>query len=177
VQQARYRQHVGLVLFGFGTQGLTDALVPEEASFAADPARARCNVVRLARARSSEPYPEIARSSQSAQIFAGENADRRAVQALQKARAKLLVTAGLFSMIPGSSTPDCAQIDAPIFLAVGDRDIAGPPHEIPASFPASRDITLLVLPATGHCHFLFDSRRRLFTRAAAWSEQVLAELH
>jgi pimeloyl-ACP methyl ester carboxylesterase len=76
-------------------------------------------------------------------------------------------------MIPGSSAPECARIDTPVFLAVGDRDIAGPPHQIPASFSGSRDVTLLVLPETGHCHFLFASRRGLFTRAQGWVEAVL----
>jgi pimeloyl-ACP methyl ester carboxylesterase len=78
-------------------------------------------------------------------------------------------------MIPGSVVPECAQVATPVLLAVGERDIAGPPHQIPASFPASRDVTLLVLPATGHCHFLFDSRRRLFERAAGWCDAILAE--
>ena len=173
LQQARDRRHAALILLGFGTQGLAAALSVEEASFAGDPAGARYNVVRLARLRSREPYTEMTSSAQSRQIFAGKNAERHAVEALQRVRTRLLVTAGLFSMLPGSSAPECAQIDTPILLAVGDRDIAGPPHQIPASFPGSSDVTVLVLPATGHCHFLFGSRRQLFSRAQSWVEAVL----
>jgi len=173
MQQARDHQHVALMLFGFGTQGLPGELSAEGAAFAGDPAGARENVVRLARARWDDPYPQIPPSRQSRAIFAGENAERRGVDALQSARAPLLVTAGLFSMIPGSSAAECAQIDVPVFLAVGDRDMTGPPHQIPASFPASPDVTLLVLPATGHCHILFPSRRRLFQRAADWVHSVV----
>jgi pimeloyl-ACP methyl ester carboxylesterase len=173
LQQARDRRHAALILLGFSTQGLAPALSAEEATFAADPVGARHNVVRLARLRSSEPYPEMTSSAQSREIFAGKNADRRAVEALQRVRTRLLVTAGLFSMLPGSSAPECARIDTPVFLAVGDRDIAGPPHQIPASFPRSPDVTLLVLPETGHCHFLFASRRHLFARAQGWVEAIL----
>jgi pimeloyl-ACP methyl ester carboxylesterase len=175
MQQARFRQHAALLLFGFSTQGLAVALTPEEAAFAGNSAGARDNVVRLARTRSSAPNTEFApsASAQSRELFAGENADRRGVEALRKTRTRLLDTAGLFSMIPGSSAPECAQIDVPVFLAVGDRDMAGPPHQIPANFPASADVTLLVLPATGHCHFLFDSRHRLFARAHGWVEAML----
>jgi pimeloyl-ACP methyl ester carboxylesterase len=172
LQQARDRQHRGLMLFGYGTRGLAPALSPEEATFAADPAGARQNVVRLARARSTEPYPVI-NSSEGRGLFAGKGADRRGVEALQSARTELLVTAGLFAMIPGSSAPECARLEIPIFLGLGDRDIAGPPHEIPASFPASPDVTLLVLPSTGHCHFLFASRQHLFARAASWLEAIM----
>jgi pimeloyl-ACP methyl ester carboxylesterase len=170
MQQARFHQHAALMLFGFSTQGLPVALTPEEAAFAANSAGARDNVVRLARIRSSAPNSA---SGHGRELFAGENADRRGVEALRRTRTRLLVTAGLFSMIPGSSAPECAQIDTPVFLAVGDRDIAGPPHQIPANFPASGDVTLLVLPATGHCHFLFASRQRLFARARGWVEAIL----
>ena len=169
MQQARFHQHAALILLGFSTQGLAAALSPEEAAFAGNPVGARANVVRLARIRSRAPSAFSA-SAQVREFFAGENAERRGVEALRKMRTGLLVTAGLFSMIPGSSAPECSQIDTPVLLAVGDRDIAGPPHQIPANFPASRDVTLLVLPATGHCHFLFASRQRLFARAQDWVE-------
>jgi len=170
--QAQHGGHDALMLFGFSPQGLTSALTPEEAAFANDPAATRAQLIRLARARSADPYPQIARSQQGRELFAGERADRRGVEAVQAARAPLLVTAGLFSMIPGSCAPECAQLATPLLLAAGDRDIAGVPHQLPASFPASRDITLLVLPETGHCHFLFDSRRGLFARAAQWCEKL-----
>jgi pimeloyl-ACP methyl ester carboxylesterase len=177
LQQSRDRQHAALILLGFSTHGLAPALTAEEATFAADPQGTRRNVVRLARLRSNgNPYPEIASSPQSRDLFAGKNADRRGVEALQKARTTLLVTAGLFSMIPGSCAPECAQIDTPVFLALGDRDIVGPPHQIPASFPASPEVSLLVLCATGHCHFLFPSRRQLFSRMQAWIEAVLRSI-
>jgi pimeloyl-ACP methyl ester carboxylesterase len=175
MQQARYGGHDALMLFGFGTQGLTTALTDDERTYADQPERTRDHIVQLARARSPQPYPELGPTPQGRELFAGERADRRGVEALKAARAPLLVTPGLFSMIPGSTVPDCALLDVPLLLAVGDRDIAGPPHEIPASFPRSRDITLWVLPATGHCHFLFDSRRRLFARAAEWCEGTLSE--
>ena len=175
MQQARYGRHAALVLFGFGTRGLPAALSPEELTFANDPAAIRANLVRLAHLRGADPYPQIVRSAQSKDLFAGDTADRRGVEALQRARSRLLLTAGLFSMIPGSCSPECAQVTVPVFLAVGDRDIAGPARQIPADYCASPDISLLVLPSTGHAHFLFDSRRQLFRRVADWCEAVLRE--
>ncbi len=173
MQQARHGGHAGLILFGFSTRGLTTALSPEELSFANNPAGARANLVRLARLRAADPYPEVPRSAQGRELFAGETADRRGVEALQRARSRLLLTAGLFSMIPGSCAPECAAVDVPVFLALGDRDMAGPPHQIPADYPASPDITLVVLSATGHAHFLFPSRRHLFERVTQWCEVML----
>ena len=76
-------------------------------------------------------------------------------------------------MIPGSCAPECARVDVPVFLAFGDRDMAGPPEEVPANYPASPAVTLLVLTATGHAHFLFPGRGQLFERVTQWCEAVL----
>lgn len=175
IQQAQHGGHAALVQFGFSTQGLSAALSAEEQAYSGDPAGARENLVRLARLRSTDPYPLIPRSQQGRELFAGDAADRRGVEALNGVRANLLLTCGLFSMIPGSCAPECARIDVPVFLALGDRDFAGPPHEIPANYPASPDVTLMVLPATGHSHFLFDSRRHLFERVEGWCQAVLPQ--
>jgi hypothetical protein len=59
----------------------------------------------------------------------------------------------------------------PIFLGIGERDITGPPHEVPASFPASRDVTLYVQPGAGHSHFAFPSCELLFERIAGWASR------
>lgn len=174
IQQAHHDSYAALMLFGFGTLGLTVALSEEEKRYAGDPVATRENLVRLARLRSPDPYPKVPRTSQGRELFAGDAADRRGVEALNQVRAELLLTAGLFSMIPGSCLAECAQIKVPLLLALGDRDMAGPPHQVPASYPGSSDITLLVLPVTGHAHFLFDSRHQLFARAAAWCEDIRA---
>jgi pimeloyl-ACP methyl ester carboxylesterase len=175
MQQAHHGGHAALMLFGFSTQGLVAALTPEELALSGNPPGVRANVVRLARLRSPDPYPHVPRSTQGRELFAGETADRRGVEALQRARSQLLMTAGLFSMIPGSCAPECAAVEVPVLLALGDRDMAGPTHQIPANYPASPDVTLLVLPQTGHAHFLFPARQHLFERVTQWCEAILPE--
>ena len=175
MQQARRASHAALALFGFSNAVLTLALTPEELRYAGDPAGLRANLIRLARLRGSDPYPQVKRTAQGTELFAGATADPRGVEALKPARSSLLLTAGVFSMVPGSSGPESAEVDVPVFLALGDRDMAGPPHLIPANYPASPDVTLVVLPATGHAHFLFPSRRHLFERVTGWCEAILPE--
>lgn len=175
MQQARRPSHAALALFGFSNAGLTLALTPEELGYAGDPAALRANLVRLARLRGSDPYPQVKRTAQGTELFAGATADPRGVEALKPARSSLLLTAGVFSMVPGSSSPESAAITVPVLLALGDRDMAGPPHLIPANYPASPDVTLVVLPATGHAHFVFPSRLQLFERMAGWCEAILPE--
>jgi pimeloyl-ACP methyl ester carboxylesterase len=99
------------------------------------------------------------------------------VQALKAASGEpVLPLPAYHSMLPGNVAFEAAQIDVPVFLGVGERDMVGPPHQVPAAFTKSSDVTLLVLPEAGHSHFLFPSRKRLFDRLATWARSVLTEM-
>jgi pimeloyl-ACP methyl ester carboxylesterase len=95
-----------------------------------------------------------------------------ALAALGSVKSRLLAVVGLVSMIPGSVDAEMAAVDVPVFLGVGDHDIVGDPHTVPACFPACRDFTLFVLPGTGHNHNVAPDREVLWDRFAAWAAQV-----
>jgi pimeloyl-ACP methyl ester carboxylesterase len=172
MQQALDPVHKALVLLGFSCNGLVDYLPQPAHALIGRPEEVPHRIVDVAR----QVYPtgavEMPPSTDASAMFYGSRADRGGVEALKAARDKLLVMPGTQSMIPGSIAPQARAIDMPIFLALGDQDIAGPPHAIPASFPGSKDITLLILPETGHCQFIFPSRKTLFPRIAGWSRAV-----
>ena len=96
------------------------------------------------------------------------------VRALAGCRARLLPVPAFCSMLPDNIGPEAARIDVPVFIGLGSRDMAGPPHQVPAAFSGSGDLTLQVLPATGHSHFLFPSRAGLFRRLAHWAAYAAA---
>jgi pimeloyl-ACP methyl ester carboxylesterase len=173
MQQAQFRSYDALVLFGFGPVGMPEVLSEEAKAMAHNPQAIRRNVVRLAQTFHGEPYPEIKPNGRAREIFGG-GADPRAMEALRAVRDRLLATLSMFVIIPGSCAPEAAQIDVPLLLAVGDRDMCGPPHQLPASFPGSSDITLLCLANTGHSHFVFSSTPELFVRLAHWVGAVTA---
>lgn len=172
VQFARHPVHLALVLLGFGGAGFPGELDADELAIAGDAAAIRANVVRLSRIRYPQPYWRMVGSARTREVY-GSGGDRGAMTALRAAGTDLLATAGLFSMIPGSIRAECASIDVPVFLGIGDRDICGPPHAVPAYFPKSADLTLFVIPATGHTHFVFPSAPALFARIAAWADTVV----
>jgi pimeloyl-ACP methyl ester carboxylesterase len=172
IQQANWPSHQALILLGFSNRGLVNYLPEPAKALIGNPDRIRREIGDVARRIYSTAYPEIAPSAESSALFYGDKADRAGGEALKKARDNLLVVGGLQSMIPGSVTDELARIDVPVFLGLGDNDIAGPPQDIPASLPNCSDITLLVLPDTGHCQFIFASRRQLFERLAGWSRRV-----
>jgi pimeloyl-ACP methyl ester carboxylesterase len=174
LQQAGDPTHAGLVLLGFSNRGLPDYLPTQARALIGAPDTIADRIAGIARQLHATPYGDLQPSPGSSTMFHGAKAERVAVEALKLARDKLLVVAGLQSIIPEGLTPQLATIDTPVFLAVGDHDIAGPPHAIPASFPASRDISLLILKDTGHAHFIFPSRCTLFRKIADWIATLAA---
>jgi pimeloyl-ACP methyl ester carboxylesterase len=173
LQQAKYRQHSALALLGFSTRGLPEYLIPAARELAlSDRAAVRECLVELARKTFFEPYPLIKPSAQANSLYAGSKADPRASSIIKPATDHMLPVPAFMSMLPGNVAPEAAQIDVPVFLGLGELDIAGPPNEIPAAFPASPAVSLHIWPATGHSHFLFPARTELLEQIADWAGKV-----
>jgi pimeloyl-ACP methyl ester carboxylesterase len=161
-----------LGLLGFAGGGLPRVLGPAELAAAGDPARARAEVVGLARARFSRPLP--VGTTGASELLLGVDVPGPARAALADAGGALLAVVGLTSMLPGASAPELAAVDVPVFLGVGDADITGPPLTVPAPFTAARDITLYVLAGSGHNHNVAPSRQALWDRLTRWILSVSA---
>jgi pimeloyl-ACP methyl ester carboxylesterase len=174
LQQAQRQQHAGIALLGFSTRGLPEYLPPQVRELARDAAAVRAKLPQLARTMFVQPYPVIKPTPQSGGIFAGKSADPRGAAAIKQVANPLLPVPAFMSMLPDNVLPEARQIAVPVFLGLGENDMAGPPHEIPASFSASRDVTLYVIAAAGHSHFLFPARVGLYERIAAWARTVAA---
>jgi pimeloyl-ACP methyl ester carboxylesterase len=172
LQQAQYPRHAGIAVLGFSTRGLPEYLPPEARELAGDPVAARREVPRLARAMFREDYPKIGRSSDGSQLYAGLHADPVGVEAIKSARERLLPVPAYMSMLPGNVAPEAARIDVPVFVGLGELDIAGSPQEAPQAFTASPAVELVVLPKTGHSHFIFGGRHELFDRLAGWLDAL-----
>jgi pimeloyl-ACP methyl ester carboxylesterase len=175
LQQSKYRQHAALVLLGFATRGLPEYLQPEARELAIDTLKVRAELVRLARDMFVVPYPRITRGPRGGDkdLYGSGNVEGRGVDALKAAIEPILPVPAYMSMLPGNVAPEAAQIDVPVFLGVGDKDMVGSPHQIPAAFSASPDVTLHILKETGHSHFLFPSRTGLFERLGAWARCIV----
>ena len=167
VQQARARQHRGIAVLGFSTRGLPEYLTGEARGL--DPATARREAPRLARTMFREDYPVIGRSGDGNALYAGKSAEPAGVEAIKAARDVLLPVPAFQSMLPGNVAAEAARIDVPVFVGLGERDMAGPPLEAPKAFTASPAVTFALLPGAGHSHFLFAARHELFDRLAQWA--------
>lgn len=172
VQQAIARQHKGVAALGFSTRGLPEFASAEAKELAKDPARVRAEAPRLARKLFVTDYPVIKPNPAANGIYGGSAADPKGVAALKAAHNHLLPVPAFLSMVPGNVAPEAAQIDVPVLLAVGERDMAGPPQDIPKAFTSSPDVTLKILAEAGHSHFLFASRMALYDHVADWASSL-----
>jgi pimeloyl-ACP methyl ester carboxylesterase len=64
--------------------------------------------------------------------------------------------------------PYAGRIDVPVFLGFGSHDLVENPRLEVADFMNSPDITLFILPNSGHCHNFSTTRRRLWDRIDHW---------
>lgn len=170
IQQARFRQHAGIAVLGFSTRGLPEYLSAKARGLDVDGRRR--DLVSLARETFREPYPVLEHGNDTTGLYSGKTAEPAGVAAIKAARDVLLPVPAFQSMLPGNVAPEAAQISVPVFVGLGERDLAGPPEDAPKAFTASPQVDLEVLPGSGHSHFLFAARTRLFDSLAAWGASL-----
>lgn len=163
LQQVERRDFAALILLCFGTIGMPEVLNEEELTALKSPDRGRSRLVELARKRfDGDAYAPIQRP-------AGRSSASRALAAVQDC---VLAVASMQAIMPGNVAPEAAQLDMPLFLGVGEKDIVGPPHTLPAEYPACRDITLHIVPEAGHHPFVAPGATALFDRIGGWLRAI-----
>ncbi len=168
-QQADAKPHDGLVLFSFGTHGTPRFLDDHMRAYADEPARLAGEVGELARRAMGSPYPQRANDSEENRraAFGVGTAPADAEEALHLAATNLLAVGGLTSMIPGGFAPAAEQIDVPVLMAYGDHDLHDARHTR-EELPRVRDLTIFELEDAWHCHFVANTRERLWRAVSDW---------
>lgn len=176
LQQARFRTHAAIAALGFSTAGLPQYLIPEARSVSPDNL-IEDDLIRLARKQFGATPSVMKRGETPGDLFAGAKADPRGMAALKSALAPILPVPAMLSMLPGNIAEACASLSVPTFIAVGELDMTGPAHAIPAAFTRCHDLTLQVLDQAGHSHFLFAARTQLFERLGRWAADAAHAAH
>jgi pimeloyl-ACP methyl ester carboxylesterase len=91
-----------------------------------------------------------------------------AVQSRTPLRAAAEVTT------PGMVERYAHQVDVPLFLGFGAAlDVSPNPYAEPANYTGSPDVTLHLVPSSGHCHNFASHRTQLWDRIARWLPTVV----
>jgi len=73
------------------------------------------------------------------------------------------------ALLAGHSASYAANVSSPVFVAFGEHDVPEHPHDDIGYYRASGDVTLMVIPASAHCHNFAGTRTLLWDRLAAWA--------
>lgn len=73
---------------------------------------------------------------------------------------------------PGVVTEEAAAIDVPVFIGNGEIDTVPDPRTEPTAYPASLDITTVVIPRSSHMHNFAGTREILWKRLEAWGQGI-----
>jgi pimeloyl-ACP methyl ester carboxylesterase len=175
LQQGRFADFAGIALLGSNAGGLDWALTEVERAYTGNEAATERDLEALTKARFGDPFAAMRLTTAGAgTIFAGEN--EQATARLRATRDRLFNAGGMMSMIPGSFATEAAALKVPLFLASGDNDIGLSPQLAARDFPNAPDMTLLVLPGTGHNHFGFSTMAQLCARLGHWATMLPKDL-
>jgi pimeloyl-ACP methyl ester carboxylesterase len=175
LQQGRFADFAGVALLGSNAGGLDWALTEAERAYTGDESATERDLEALTKARFGDPFAAMRLTTAGAgTIFAGESPE--ATARLRTARDRLFNAGGMMSMIPGSFASEAGAVAVPMFLAFGENDIGIPPHLVSRDFPRVPDVTLLVLPGTGHNHFGFSTMAQLCARLGHWATTLKKDL-
>jgi pimeloyl-ACP methyl ester carboxylesterase len=79
---------------------------------------------------------------------------------------------GFASITPGVVSEDAARIKAPVYICLGERDVSPNPHLEPSYYKNSPDITLQILPRSGHCQNFASTRHVMWNRMHDWASRA-----
>ena len=169
-QQARRHSYDALALLGFSASGLPEVLNDRELGYVGRPTELAEAVATLSEARFGEPLPQW--SNSSAGEFQPDSLSAAVDVALAGASSRLLALVGMTAIVPGSVQPHLDQLQDPIFVALGEHDLAGKLDVLPAQLPACGDLTLFLLQGAGHNHNIAVNRQILWKRLMRWADSI-----
>ncbi|MDT5016953.1 MAG: hypothetical protein QOD39_3113 [Mycobacterium sp.] len=106
-------------------------------------------------------------------FYAGE-VPQEVIDADTAAQSRVPLRAAAEVTTPGMVERYTPRVNVPVFLAFGAAvDVAPSPHTEPANYTGSPDVTLHVVPKSGHCHNFASHRGQLWDRIARWVSTVV----
>jgi alpha-beta hydrolase superfamily lysophospholipase len=173
--QATAHPYDAVVLLGYGVQ-ITN--VYDEAADAEDlELRIQQTIevsCRLTGAKPTDVHTFAPRAYLADLFYAGE-VPQDVVDADSAVQSRVPLRAAAEVTTPGFVQRYAPRVDVPVFLAFGAAlDVSPNPYAEPANYTTSPDVTLHLVPDSGHCHNFASHRAQLWDRIARWVPTVVA---
>jgi len=123
---------------------------------------------QLTGAKPTDSHTFAPRGYLSDLFYAGE-VPQEVVDADTAVQSRVPVRAAAEVTTPGMVERYAPMVDVPVLLAFGAAlDVSPNPHAEPANYSSSPDVTLHLVPKSGHCHNFASHRRQLWDRIVSW---------
>jgi pimeloyl-ACP methyl ester carboxylesterase len=76
------------------------------------------------------------------------------------------------SITGGIVSGDAGRITVPVYICLGERDVSPDPHAEPSFYKSSPDVTLHILPRSGHCQTFASTRTVMWDRIDGWVKSI-----
>jgi alpha-beta hydrolase superfamily lysophospholipase len=80
----------------------------------------------------------------------------------------------LWCVSPGAVLPEAAAIEAPVLLALGERDVLTDPRGEVRAYQSARSVDFFVCPRMAHMHNFAGTRELFWRRIETWADWVRA---
>jgi pimeloyl-ACP methyl ester carboxylesterase len=172
--QAMGHPYDAVALLGYGVQ-ITNVYedTADEADLEARIQQTIAAACQLTGAKPTDIHTFAPRAYLADLFYAGE-VPQDVIDADTPAQSRVPVRAAAEVTTPGFVANYAPQLDVPVFLAFGAAlDVSPNPHAEPINYIGSPDVTLHVVPHSGHCHNFSSHRSRLWDRIARWVPTVV----
>jgi pimeloyl-ACP methyl ester carboxylesterase len=173
VQQARWRSFDAVAVLGSAIGVSVLLPIPEEV---VEQARrgpdAREELVANVLGHFDAPYVIGGREAMMDAFHAPDVSEAVRAADLAQTVTYLPRLAAAQASVPWYTAEAAASIDVPVYLAFGDHDVSPAPHEEPAHFTGSHDVSLFVLPGSSHCHNMATTRLVLWDHFDGWVRRL-----
>jgi pimeloyl-ACP methyl ester carboxylesterase len=107
-------------------------------------------------------------------MFYGDDVPEDVIAADVAAQSRVPVRAASEVITPGFVEHYTPKVRVPVFLGFGAAiDVSPNPYAEPGNYTGSTDVTLCLIPGSGHCHNMCSRRAELWDRIAAWIPSVV----
>ncbi|CAN7644104.1 hypothetical protein LJR225_005028 [Phenylobacterium sp. LjRoot225] len=161
IQQAEHRSYDGVMVIGYTAEGVHFTMQGQK--------------LRAADFIPTEG-PDYSRNDRAAlhEGFHWEDVPPAVIAADDLLAVETPACIGLDSIRTHIVKDEAARIDVPVYVCLAERDVSPDPHGEPAYYRSSRDVTLHILPRSGHCQTFAGTRRQMWDRMHHWSRGVAA---
>jgi alpha-beta hydrolase superfamily lysophospholipase len=171
VQQELYRDFDGLVLLGRPIGGTHIPAPPAQPGLPPEwrESREQLDEVEANSERVDGYYLQRRRTEWQRYLFYWDDVPDEVIQHDEQSTTTLPVNvAREIGGLGGPNATAAAALEVPVFLGFGERDLSQDPRSEPRAYPMSRDIQLLILPGSAHCHNFSANRSHLWDRICGW---------